>query len=378
MRILIAPDKFKGSLSAEDVCSAVVEGIRLVSHSVSVKCVPMADGGEGTSGILASLSGGRVVEVPGRDPLGRVMTGKVGFSSDECDAFIEMSSVSGLALLSDDERNPAYTSTVGTGDLILAALSANAKRIVLGIGGSATHDLGTGMASVLGVRFLDVQKKTFAPVGATLKDILHIDFSAFDPRIRKTKFIVLCDVDNPLYGPDGAANVFARQKGADDATVLLLEQGTKHFAELIKDKFDQDVNIPGAGAAGGLGAGAKFFLNASLQKGIDFMIDFSDLEKDVINSDLVITGEGHADRQTFSGKVVHGVAGLCRKHSKKLWLVAGRTSLTEDDRAKLGIDRSIALVNSGIPEAEAFARASHHLKQRVSEEFRRFVLETSH
>jgi glycerate 2-kinase len=377
MRILIAPDKFKGSLSAKDVCNAIVEGIRLASDSLLIKCVPMADGGEGTSGILTSLTGGRMLEVPARDPLGRPINGKVGFSPGGHEAFIEMSSVSGLALLSDHERNPAYTSTVGTGDLILAALSANAKKIVLGIGGSSTHDAGTGMASALGVRFLDRQKKTFVPVGATLKDISQIDFSTFDKRIRIAEFVVLCDVTNPLYGTDGAARVFAAQKGADDATILSLDEGTKHFAGLIKDQFDQDVNIPGAGAAGGVGAGALFFLNARLRKGIDFMIEFSGLESEIISTDLVITGEGHADHQTFSGKVVHGVAGLCRKHSKKLWLVAGRSSLTEEDREALGISRSIALVNSGIPEHEAVTRAYYHLKRMVCEEFRRFVLESN-
>jgi glycerate kinase len=373
MKVLVAADKFKGSLSAVQVCRAIAEGINEWDSSVEVKEVPMADGGEGTSHILTSLCGGKRISARVRDPLGRWIETDFGMSADGNDAFIEMASASGLTLLSETERNPAYTSTVGTGDLILAALDWGAKRIILGIGGSATNDAGTGMATALGFRFMDHEGKTLAPMGSNLHRIRSIDDSGADARIAQTRFIVLCDVANPLYGDEGASLVFAPQKGADPDTVAMLEKGMIHLALLTKSQFALDINFAGAGAAGGLGAGARLFLNASIVRGIDFMIDYTSLERSVKEADLIITGEGKADSQTLSGKVVCGISKICREYGKPLWLVTGINQLNTSDLEVLGITRVIGLVNSGVQVEESMKNTFSLVRTSVREELRKLI-----
>jgi glycerate kinase len=365
MNVLIAADKFKGSLSAVAVCRAIAEGVIEADPSANVTQVPMADGGEGTSEILTALSKGTTSIVRVHDPLGRPVEATFGLSPNRAEAFIEMAEASGLTRLSIPERNPAHTSTVGTGELILAAIDAGAKRIIMGIGGSATNDVGIGMASALGFRFLDEERQELIPVGINLGKIHFIDSSHVDKRIDDISFIVLCDVTNPLYGPDGASCVFAAQKGAERQTVEDLEKGVVHFSNLVREKYGVEINFPGAGAAGGLGAGAKLFLGASLRSGIGFMIDYTSLEKSVMEADLVITGEGKADQQTLSGKVVAGIGGLCRASGKPLWLVTGNNSLSADELVQLGIHRAIGLVNLGIPSGEAMRNSFQLVKDEV-------------
>jgi glycerate 2-kinase len=370
MKVLVAPDKFKGSLAASEVCSAVASGIRDADPSAVITTVPLADGGEGTSRILTTLAHGVIKKVIADDPLGRRIEGWYGISQDGSEAYIEMACVSGLALLSQHERNPAYTSTVGTGQLILAALSENVKRIVLGIGGSATHDVGIGMATALGGKFLYENKIPVQPIGGNLEFVNSIDLTGLHPRIQETEFIVLCDVSNPLYGEDGAARIFAPQKGADEQTVQRLEKGTMQFSGLVKRWFDKDLNFAGAGAAGGLGAGANLFLNARVESGIEFILRHASIEKFIRDSDLIISGEGKTDHQTMSGKVVSGISKLCLKYSKPLWVIAGINCLTADEQQKLGISRIIGLVNSGIDPEVAMKNSFKLIREQIRKEFR--------
>jgi glycerate kinase len=370
MTVLIAADKFKGSLTAKEVCEAIGSGIADADQTIEVIKVPLADGGEGTSLLLTQLTGGETVPVRVRDPLGRVIVSSIGISTDKGDAFLEMASASGLTILPEKERNPAYTSTVGTGDLILAALDAGAKRIILGIGGSATNDVGTGMAHALGFRFFDRNGNQLEPNGENLFQIDVIDRSGADPRVFSTQFIVLCDVSNPLYGADGASRTFGPQKEASPETVEMLERNVTAFAGMVRTKYGFDLNFPGGGAAGGLGAGAKFFLGATIHSGISFILDYASVESLVGKADLIITGEGKADSQSISGKVVAGVSKLSRDHDKPLWLVTGKNELGEQDLTRLGISKVIGLVNSGYSTEESQRSAFRLIRALVAKEFK--------
>jgi glycerate 2-kinase len=367
MKILLAPDKFKGTLSADKVCQALTEGIALQDPSIEVVSVPMADGGEGTSRILTSMVKGEIIKAEVSDPLGRRITTEFGLSQDGKDAFIEMASASGLSLLKLSERNPAYTSSVGTGELIMSALSKKPQRIVMGIGGSATNDAGIGMANALGVKFYGRKGElVFHPKGKDLCNIEDIDMSGILPAVRDTEFLVLSDVVNPLVGDNGATNVFGAQKGADTETITALEAGMTKFAHLMEKKFRKAVNFPGAGAAGGMGAGAAFFLNARIISGAEFIIQFADADRLVSESDLVISGEGKADKQTLSGKLVAGIAMLCKKHRKRFWVVAGKIDLSVRDREYLGIETALGLVDSGIPEDLATGDTYNMLRNLIA------------
>jgi glycerate kinase len=255
--ILIAPDKFKGSLSARQVCEAITEGLLEINSALNIVAVPLADGGEGTCDLLTEFSGGSAIRMTVLDPLFREIKTEYGISGDGSTAFIEMAKASGLQLLKPNERNPLITSTFGTGQLIVDALDRKVNKIVLGVGGSATNDAGMGMAEALGFRFLSSKKEKLKPVGQNLIQVDTVAGVHTHPRLRDCEFTVLYDVQNPLYGKQGAASVFARQKGASAADIERLDQGLVHFAEAVLKQFSMDINFPGAGAGGGLVAGAK-------------------------------------------------------------------------------------------------------------------------
>ncbi len=345
MKILIAPDKFKGSLSASEVCEAVSEALMELDSYSEILKVPLADGGEGTFEILVENSKGRVKKTTVLDPLHRPIQADYGLSQDGTTAFIEMATASGLQLLKETERNPLYTSTIGTGQLILDAINEGVTNIILGIGGSATNDAGIGMAHALGFRFLNKKKESLSPVGQSLSEIDLIDDTNVDARLRKVNVTVLCDVDNPLYGTQGAAHVYGPQKGATIETVKELDHGLKHFADLVKSVYGDDLNFPGAGAAGGMGAGARFFLNAKFQRGIDYISELSSLEEKIKASDMIITGEGKVDEQTFSGKVVAHVLSLASQNKKAIFIICGQCTLSSDELKKYGASHVISLVN---------------------------------
>ncbi|MEP2667792.1 MAG: glycerate kinase [Cyclobacteriaceae bacterium] len=364
MKIIIAPDKFKGSLTAREVCEIVQSELLKKFPEAEIISVPLADGGEGTCDLLTQLSDGKRIEVNVHDPLQRMITAGYGISGDGNTAFIEMAAASGLQLLQPRERNCTITSTYGTGQLIVHALEKGVKEIVMGIGGSATNDAGLGMAKALGYRLFSHTDEELEGIGSDLIRLNHIDSSHKHPKINDTQFITLCDVINPLYGKDGAAHVFAQQKGATDDEIVMLDQGLQNFAT-IAEKIE--LNFSGAGAAGGLGAGTKFFLNAEIFTGIDFLIRYTGLEEKIKDSDVVITGEGKLDHQTLSGKVVSGVASLACKHHKKLIVMAGSCELDQEQINEMGIAQVITLQDQHISESEAINKAADLLKSRVAQ-----------
>jgi len=345
VKIVIAPDKFKGSLTAQDVCDCVQEALLEINPFNHITKIPLADGGEGTFEILVAHSRGRIKQSEVLDPLQRPIHARYGISKDGNSAFIEMATASGLQLLKENERNPLYTSTIGLGQLMLDAIDEGVTNIILGIGGSATNDAGIGMAHALGFRFLNKRKESLQPVGESLSEIELIDDGNVDVRLRKINVTVLCDVDNPLYGKQGAAYVYGPQKGATGEMVKELDHGLKHFADLVKEVYGDDLNFAGAGAAGGMGAGAHFFLNAHFKRGIDYISELCNLEEKIKGSDMIITGEGKVDEQTFSGKVVAHVLSLAIKHKKTIFILCGQCALSAEELKKYGATHVISLVN---------------------------------
>jgi len=365
MRILIAPDKFKGSLTALQVCEIIRSTILENHPEHKVDTIPLSDGGEGTCDQLTRYSKGKSVSLAVFDPLMREIESSYGISADGKTAFVEMAKASGLQLLKPKERNCSTTSTYGTGQLIAHALSNGASELVLAVGGSATNDAGLGMARALGYQLLSNDGPLLG-IGNDLIKLKQIDRKGIHREIQRTKFIVLCDVDNPLYGNHGAAYVFAKQKGATDDEIKLLDMGLRNFAA-IANNMNCDINFPGAGAAGGLGAGAKLFLNARIQRGIDFVTGFTSLEEKIIDADIIITGEGKIDQQTLSGKVVSGVAALARKHKRRLITISGALELNGDQLRELGVSQAVTLTDQHTDEKSAIQNAEIIMRQKVRE-----------
>lgn len=366
MNILVAPDKFKGSLSAKEACAAIERGLLKSDSSLSIRHMPMADGGEGTSELLTEHSKGTLVSIKVSDPLFRKITASYGVSGDGSTAFIEMARASGLALLTKSERNPLKTSTYGTGELIADAINRGVEKIVLTLGGSATHDAGLGMAAALGAEFLNQKNEILSPTGENLIHLDKIQFDKFILTQKKLSFLVLCDVDNELYGENGAALVYAPQKGADEESVRLLDAGLRNFERVARHQCKQEVNFKGAGAAGGLGAGAQLFLKAQFFKGIDFILQSLQTEEQIQWADLVITGEGKMDTQTLSGKVVMGVAQLATRYNKPVMAIVGKNELTQEEIITLGLKEVITLVNDKTTQTEAMTNTSKIITERIS------------
>lgn len=339
MNILIAPDSFKDCLSAHEVALALSRGIIGIIPDANITVLPMADGGEGTVESVIDATYGRRIEVQVMDPLMREVSSFYGITGDGETAVIEMAAASGIELLSTDERDPWITSTFGTGQLIRDALDHGVKKILLGIGGSATNDGGAGMAEALGVSFSG--RFGILPVqgGGALGELEQISMDGLDPRVAQTDIVVACDVSNPLTGPDGASVVYGPQKGADREMVEKLDRNLVHFAGMIIDQLGKSVSdVPGAGAAGGLGAGLMAFLDARLVEGFSLVAGVCGLEEQIRRADLVITGEGKMDSQTRFGKTPFGVAQMAKKYGKKVIAVAGTL---EDDAGllyELGFD----------------------------------------
>lgn len=347
MKIVIAPDSYKSSLSAFEVGKAIVKGIELVDPDIDTVLVPMADGGEGTVQSLVDASGGKIVKINVHDPLSREIKSFYGIMGDQKTAVIEMAAASGLPLLKKNEKNPLKTTSIGTGELIKDALEKGCTKIILGLGGSATNDGGIGMAQALGVRFLNEKGKEIGSGGEVLSKIHSIDNSVVDPRIKKTSFIAACDVDNPLCGERGASRVYGKQKGASESDMDILDNGLAHFAQVVERKLGLDLkDSPGAGAAGGLGYGVMVFLNARLERGIDIVCKATQLEEKMRGADLVITGEGQIDSQTEYGKTPFGVAQIANQKNIPVVALAGSLG---HDYSKL-YDKGFAAILSIIDE----------------------------
>jgi len=357
MKIIIAPDKFKHSLSSFEVCAAIKEGLSEASGSFTVTMLPLADGGDGLSDIISHYTSAKKQVVRALDPLFREIEASFLVSEDGEIVFIEMAKTSGLQLLQPSEYNCMLTSTYGTGQLIKEAIKRKARKIILGIGGSATNDAGIGMAAALGYRFLDTHGDELKPIGENLIRISSIDTSSAI-NTRNINIEVACDVSNPLTGNNGATAIYGPQKGASPEMVIQLEKGMIHFAGILKHQLGKDINATeGAGAAGGLGAGCLAFLDAKLIRGIELALEYSEAEKHIINADVVITGEGKIDEQTLNGKVLSGLAKLCLKHKKPLIALCGTLDITNEQLEHSGITSVFSVVNRPMHLSQAYENA---------------------
>ncbi len=353
IKIGIAPDSFKGTLTALEAAGQIEKGLRRGLSNISVRKIPMADGGEGTVRAIVESTGGRFCSRKVQDPLGRQIKAFYGLSGDGATAVIEMAAASGLALLKPGERNPAVTSTFGTGELIKDALKHKPRKILVGIGGSATNDGGTGMAMALGVKFMDASGKPVAQGGEALKNLAHIDMSGLDKRINNVSIEVACDVDNPLTGRHGAAQVYSPQKGATPSMVKQLDAALKHLAEVISRDIGLNIlKVPGSGAAGGLGAGLMAFLGAELRPGIDIVIDSVKLRRRLKGCDLVITGEGMMDDQTVYGKTPAGVAKVAGELKIPVIAICGSLGKNVNKVRSVGIQTYFSSTNKCMSEDE--------------------------
>lgn len=331
MKIILAPDSFKGNLTSLQVAATFEKGIRRVLPNAKCIKVPMADGGEGTVQSLVDATGGKFIRKKVTGPAGKPVSARYGMLADNETAVIEMAEASGLPLVSGKEKNPLKTTTYGTGELMLDAAKRGAKKIILGLGGSATNDAGVGMAQALGIRFLNKRGIEIKEKGAggMINKIDSIDMEALNPLMKKVRVIVACDVNNPLCGKTGASNVFGPQKGATPAMVKTLDTNLKHLGKVIKSDLKKDVvNLKGAGAAGGLGAGLVAFTKARMKSGIDIVLEATNIERHLKDADLVLTGEGRVDFQTAFGKTPSGVAKAARKHRVQTIAIGG--AITDD------------------------------------------------
>ncbi|HCA48732.1 MAG TPA: glycerate kinase [Armatimonadetes bacterium] len=354
MKIVIAPDSFKGSLTALEVCEAAARGIGSISPEIETVQVPMADGGEGTVQSLVDATGGTLVTETVTGPLGEPVEAIYGLLGDGESAVIEMAAASGLPLVPDAQRNPLKTTTFGTGELIAAALDHGRRKLIVGIGGSATTDAGVGMAQALGVRFLDESGEPVGFGGAELARIATIEMSGADPRLRDTEIRVACDVDNPLYGERGAAYVYGPQKGASPDDVRVLDANLRHVADVIQRDLGLDVrDLPGAGAAGGLGAGLVAFCGASLEPGVEIVIDAVDLPGSMKGADMCITGEGAIDSQTAFGKTPAGVTAVARREGVPVIAIAGGVAFDAVSLHERGFHALASILNRPMSLAEA-------------------------
>lgn len=340
-RIVIASDSFKGSLSSSEVAKAAAEGVRRVCPGCETICIQIADGGEGTADALLEAYATKsvrieTVQAPVHDPLGRPITAEYHIMNGET-AIMEMAAASGLTLLVPEERNPLETSTFGTGEMISDAIGKGCRRFIVGIGGSATNDGGTGMLEALGVRFLDKNGTAIKGLcGKYLKEVADIDCTQMLPELKGAKFTIACDVDTPFCGPEGAARIFASQKGADGHETEILEEGMQSLCSVIREKTGIGLShISGSGAAGGLGGAFHAFLGASLSKGIDLILDAGGFSEAIKDADLIITGEGRIDGQTSKGKVISGITG--KAQGTPVIAIAGIVDISRKEAAALGL-----------------------------------------
>lgn len=373
MRVVVAPDSFKESLSANNAVAAIASGIRTVDQTATIVCIPMADGGEGTVEALVAATSGKLISVASVDALNRPIESFYGVLGDGKTAVIEMAAASGLELLAPAERNPLITSTYGTGLLLKAALEAGFREITIGIGGSATNDGGAGMAQALGFKLLDKNGKSIGLGGGSLANLFKIDRSEVHPLLASVKITIACDVQNPLVGPTGATAVYGPQKGATPEMIGLLEHGMTHYSRILQQEFGVNYSkTPGDGAAGGLGAGLMTFCGAQMRSGFELISELTDLEKQISRADLVFTGEGKIDSQTAYGKTISGIARLCKKHRVPLIALAGIVSGDLSELYEQGLTSAFAIANRPMSLEESKTDAAN-LLSFTSEQIMRMI-----
>jgi glycerate kinase len=371
MKILIAPDKFKGSLNSQEVCNAIEEGIIEILPDTKITKLPLADGGEGSLDIINKKLDFEKVEIIVSDPLFRPIKSYYGLLNDT--AFIEMALASGLQILNEKERNPMTTTSLGTGELLFDAIKRGAKKINLFVGGSATNDAGIGIATALGIQFNDENGLPLKPIGRNLIRISNIDINNA-LSLKNIELNILTDVNNILFGKDGASYMFAKQKGADENEIEYLDKGLKNISEIITKTIGENISkIPGSGAAGGVFAGISIFCNTKIKSGTDLILDLLNVNGIIQQSDLIITGEGLLDSQTLKGKVVKGILDRTKKFNKKTIIICGDTTLPKEEINKLGVVNIKTIKTKNISKEKAMLNAYSLLKKRTKEIFKKFV-----
>lgn len=371
MRLVIAPDSFKGSLSAVEAAEAMAEGARRVVPDAEILLLPLGDGGEGTAAALVAATGGRMEQRTVRGPLGEPVEAAFGVLGDGETAVVEMATASGLVLVPKARRDPKVTTTYGTGELIAAAVACGVKRLIVAIGGSATNDGGAGAMAALGARFLDADGNPLPPGGAALVRLDRIDLSSFRKPPPDVEIVIASDVTNPLCGPNGASAVYGPQKGATPEDVALLDAALDRFAAVVKRDLGRDIrDTPGAGAAGGLGAGLLAFLDAQMRRGIHLVLEAIRFEERLEGADLVLSGEGKLDEQTASGKTLSGVGEACRRAGVPLLAFAGAVEAEQTALDALGIAAAVPSTPRPMPAEQAMAKARPLLAEAVERALR--------
>lgn len=370
VKILIASDSFKGSLSTVEVAEQIKKGILQVFPDTEFQIMPIADGGEGTVEALISNLGGRYESVQVHTPNGELTQAIYGIL-DNGTAVLEMAQASGLTLVPAEERDILTATTYGTGELIKAALDRGCRRICIGIGGSATNDAGVGMAQALGVSFRDREGQEIPWGGGSLKEIASIDMTGIDKRLKETEIIVMCDVTNPLYGPDGAASIYGPQKGATEELIAYLDQGMIHLADMVQAQTSTDIRWEkGAGAAGGLGWGLVVFAGATLKRGIEAILDICNFDERAAWADLIVTGEGQIDNQSVCGKVIDGISQRAAVHGKPVIAIAGSVADNADGVYRVGVQSMEACVCRPMKVKQALDNAKGYLEKAAERMFR--------
>lgn len=367
MKIVIAPDSFKESLTALEAAEAIERGFKKIFPDAHYVKVPMADGGEGTVQSLVDATGGKIIYKKVTGPLGQPVDAFFGILGNKTTAVIEMAAASGLHLVPTDQRNPLLTTTRGTGELILAALDHGINHIIIGLGGSATNDGGAGMAKALGVKLLDNQGMEIGEGGGSLCDLASINIAELDSRLAHTKIDIACDVDNPLIGEKGASAIFGPQKGATPEMVAVLDKNLSHYAAIIEQKLGKRINdVLGAGAAGGLGGGLLAFLPSEMKRGIEIVIEATGLSRIIEDADLVITGEGKIDGQTIFGKTPIGVAKEAEKYRIPVVGIAGMVADDSEIVHEHGIDAVFSIVPGIISLEDALKHAEEYVEKTAA------------
>ena len=375
MNILIAPDSFKESLSATEVCRFIEFGIKKALFNTNITSVPLSDGGEGFVQSIIDATNGCLIKVKAHDPLMRSIDTGYGILGDNETAIIEMTKISGLELLSLKERDPWITTTYGTGELIRDALNRDCKKLIIGIGGSATNDGGAGMIEALGGKLLTTNGKQIDKGGGALQQLATIDLTNLDKRLSACQVLVACDVTNPLLGKNGASFVFARQKGANSEMIKLLEENVSHYANIIQQETGKDISdVPGAGAAGGLGAGLMAFLDAELKPGFDIIKNILNLDEYIKQADLVFTAEGKVDFQTQFGKTPFGVAQVAKKYNKPVICLTGSIGEGAEVLYNKGVSSIFSIINKPMSLDEAIANTSLLLEETAEQVMRLYLI----
>ncbi len=366
MKVIISPDSFKGTLSSVEAAASIERAIKQLDNSIETVCLPIADGGEGTLEAFVVSTNGTLIDATVLDPLGRVINAQYGVLGDGETCVIEMAQASGITLVSVDERNPLLSTTYGTGQLIEHALNKGFRKFIIGIGGSATNDAGIGMLHALGVKFLNKERELLPGVVSSLDQLAEIDCSAMHPLVEESQFTIACDVDNPLIGPNGATAVFGPQKGVNPDQIERFDHYLKCFADHVLHLTGIALHdLPGAGAAGGIGGAFKAFFPCIFKQGIDVVMEAVQFENHLKTAQLVITGEGMSDAQTLSGKAPMGIALASKKYDVPTILVSGFVEPTSYKALNSLFAQVISVVGEGITSEQSRSQASEYLQKRI-------------